>query len=235
MITLTLSILQTLIDWDTAIFLWFNSFHTDYWDNFMEMFTGRFVLIPFYLSIAFAVFRKFHWKAGAFFILAAVVLLIADDQLGSSIIRPAIGRLRPSNPDNPISTMVYVVDGYRGGRFGFPSAHAANSAGLAFLIIFLFRQRLLSLTMVLWLMLVCYSRMYLGVHYFGDVVAGVVLGLVNAAIVWLLSRSFLPDIVASLRPFDADDAQMRLPVYVCCASVVVMLLLAFFVDPSVKL
>ena len=60
------------------------------------------------------------------------------DQMCSSIIRPVVARLRPANPDNPIVDMVYIVNGYRGGSYGFPSCHAANSLGLAMFVVFLF-------------------------------------------------------------------------------------------------
>jgi undecaprenyl-diphosphatase len=134
--------------------------------------------------------------------------------------------------DNPISSFVHVVDGYRGGRYGFPSAHATNSFGLAFYIIYSFRRSLLSITMFLWAVLMCYTRVYLGVHYLGDVVAGMMLGLVNATIIYYLFKRFMPDTVESFKPKDDTSSGLRIPVYVCGASVATMLLLAIFINPS---
>ena len=56
------TVIQTLVDWDTQIFLAINGLHNDYWDNFMQMFSGRFIWLPFYLSIAYVMFRCFPWR-----------------------------------------------------------------------------------------------------------------------------------------------------------------------------
>ena len=87
---------------------------------------------------------------------------------------------------NPISDMVHIVNGHRGGRYGFPSCHAANTFGLAFFVWFLFRKRWLTVFMMGWALLTCYSRVYLGVHYPGDLIAGTLVGLIAAYIVYRL-------------------------------------------------
>ena len=82
--------------------------------------------------------------------------------------------------------MVHIVNGHRGGRYGFPSCHAANTFGLAFFVWFLFRKRWLTVFMMGWALLTCYSRVYLGVHYPGDLIAGTLVGLIAAYIVYRL-------------------------------------------------
>lgn len=98
------------------------------------------------------------------------------DQVCSSLIRPVVARLRPANLENPIVDMVYIVNGYRGGSYGFPSCHAANSFGLALYVVFTFRKRWLSLFIIAWAVLNCYTRIYLGVHYPGDLLVGGIIG-----------------------------------------------------------
>jgi undecaprenyl-diphosphatase len=84
--------------------------------------------------------------------------------------------MRPANPDNPLSVFIHTVNDYHGGSYGFPSSHAANTAGLTCFCVFVLRRRWLSWVMVGWMVLVCYSRMYLGVHYPSDILAGWLLG-----------------------------------------------------------
>ncbi len=232
MADLTLSILQTLIDWDTSIFLAVNSVHNEYWDNFMEMFSGRFIWVPFYVSFAWVMFRNFHWRVNVICLAAAILLLIIDDQVCSTVIRSALARMRPSNPDNPISPMVHVVNDYRGGSYGFPSAHAANCWGTTFFIIYVFRRHLLSVTMVLWAIAMCYSRMYLGVHYFGDVLAGMLLGLINASIIYYIFHRTMRSTTEKFKPNQLYAPQMYVPVIVCWSEVMLMLILAFGVNPG---
>lgn len=99
-----------------------------------------------------------------------------DTQVCATLIRPEVCRLRPSNPANPLSEMVHIVGGYRGGSYGFPSCHAANSFALASFLILLFANRKLSLFIFAWAVLNSYSRVYLGVHYPGDLLVGAIIG-----------------------------------------------------------
>lgn len=229
---LIFTILHLVNDWDSSMFLWINGWHTDYMDNFIEFYTHKFIWLPLYLSLVYVVFRNFQWKATLVWLLVAILLLVINDQLCASVLRHEVARMRPSNLDNPISSFVHVVDGYRGGRYGFPSAHAANSFGLAFYVMYVFRRILLSITMLLWAMMMCYTRIYLGVHYVGDLVAGMMLGLINATIIYYLFKQFMPHIVESFRPKDDTAPKLRLPVAVCGASVVTMLILSLFIDPA---
>ena len=95
--------------------------------------------------------------------------------LNPAVIR-SIKHIIECNPENPIADLVYIVNGRRGGGFGFPSCHAANSFGLAIFLICLFRKRWLSIFIVLWAFTNSYTRLYLGLHYPGDLVAGAIIG-----------------------------------------------------------
>lgn len=118
-----------------------------------------------YASILYVLLKNFNWKITLCCLTAIALTILFADQVCASLIRPAVERLRPSNPANPISDLVHIVNNYRGGRYGFPSCHASNSFGLAFFLVFLFRKRWLSLFILLWATLNCYTRIYLGVHY----------------------------------------------------------------------
>lgn len=179
-------IIQSLQSIDTDVLLFFNGIHAPFWDYFMYAFTGKLIWVPLYASILYLLLRNFHWKVALCYVVAIALTITFADQMCSSVIRPLAGRLRPSNPDNAIAELVHIVNGKRGGGFGFPSCHAANSFGLAMFVICVFRQRALSIAILLWAVLNSYTRLYLGLHYPGDLLAGAVVGILGGWICYYL-------------------------------------------------
>lgn len=173
---------------DENILLFFNGYHTEYWDEFMWMLTYRFTWIPLYVAIAYAVLRTFGWKRGMVYIVAIALTTLLADQIGSHVIRPWAMRLRPSNVDNPLSAMIHIVHDYRGGAYGMPSCHAANTVGLLTMLSLTFRNRGLMAMMDVWMLAQVYSRMYIGVHYPTDLLVGAALGFASACCVFMLWR-----------------------------------------------
>lgn len=173
---------ELIIGIDTEIFLWLNSRHTSFWDTFMFLTSGKLIWVPLYLSMLYAIFLCYGWRTMLLMGLMTAVAVGAADQLCSELLRPVIERMRPANLDNPLSRYVHIVDDYRGGRFGFPSSHAANTFALAALTAFLFRRWQYTLFVFTWAVIICYSRIYLGVHYPGDILAGLTIGSAFGAI-----------------------------------------------------
>lgn len=161
---------------DTEVFLFFNGLNHDIVDPFMATVSGRWIWVPLYLAIAACVVWRYGWVRGLIVIAAACIAVGMADFVCASVIRPVIGRLRPANIENPISSIVHVVNDYRGGRYGFPSCHAANTFALAVFTSLQLRRRHYSVFIFVWTVLLCYSRIYLGVHYPGDILAGAVVG-----------------------------------------------------------
>ncbi len=185
-----LDVLQPVVTTDTNVFLFINGMHNEFFDHFMSAYSGKWVWIPMYASILYVMLRNFHWKVTLFAVIGLALTITFADQVCATLIRPYVERLRPSNLDNPLSGMVHIVNNYRGGRYGFPSCHAANTFGLAFFILFLFRNRGLTLFMMCWALLTCYSRAYLGVHYPGDLLVGASIGMVGACVIyWLFVKA----------------------------------------------
>ncbi|MDO4171723.1 MAG: phosphatase PAP2 family protein [Prevotellaceae bacterium] len=169
---------------DTQLFFLVNGHHTLFLDEFFYLVSQKAVWVPLYVSLLYVVWRNYSWRGVLTVLLMVGAGMIVTDWANAHLLRPYIGRLRPSNPDNPIAHLVHVVHGRHGGGCGFPSAHSANIWLLTLLMIHWFRDGLLSLVMVLTAVLVCYSRVYLGFHYPGDILGGFVLALI---VTWLIT------------------------------------------------
>ncbi|MBP3536299.1 MAG: phosphatase PAP2 family protein [Muribaculaceae bacterium] len=187
--------IETLQNIDSQLLLFFNGYHTPFLDHFMMLFTGKFIWIPMYAAILPILFKKFRPGMAALLILGIVAAIALADQTCASLLRPYFHRLRPANLENPLSAFVTVVDGYRGGAYGFPSCHAANSLALATFLCLVVRRNFFVAFIFTWAAVNCYSRMYLGVHYPGDILVGGVIGaacgaLCYYAVVYVARRFF---------------------------------------------
>lgn len=181
--------LDTIQQLDTDIFLALNGFTCSWLDNFMWYFSGKWVWAFLYATILAAFFFRYGWRRALGLLLLIALIITVCDQLCGHWVRYSIERLRPSNPDNPISPLVHIVNGYRGGAYGFPSCHAANSFGLAVFVSLLFRNRPLTICMLLWAFITAYSRIILGVHYPGDLLVGATTGTIVAITAYYTARS----------------------------------------------
>lgn len=173
---------------DSQLLLLANSSHSVWADQFMMMFSGKFIWVPMYVALVFIIFRQFGWRKALIVLVGVGLAITLADQICATLIRPYVERLRPSNLENPLSAFVTVVNGYRAGAYGFPSCHASNSFALvAFMSLMVPRRRLI-VFLLLWAVVNCYSRMYLGVHYPGDILVGGCVGALCGAGVALAVR-----------------------------------------------
>ena len=220
--------LNTLEQADTQLLLFLNGFHNSYWDYFMMMYSSRFVWIPFYASFLYVMFRNYDWRSSTKCLIAIIAIVLLCDQTTSGLIKPMVERLRPSNTDNPISPMVHIVSNYRGGRYGFPSSHAANAWGMFFFAMYLTRNRKLSLFLLAWAVVMAFSRTYMGVHYPGDILVGILFGALFATLCYYLLDYADPQ---GTEQWKATNRQLRfswLPFTTGVISVMIMLIAAAF-------
>ena len=166
-----------LLSIDEQLLLFVNGLNTPILDVSMLHFSGKLFWLPLYVFLVAVIIKKHGIKKGVLSLVLLALMIWATDQLSSSVIRPLICRLRPSSPLNPISELLYFVNDSRGGTYGFPSSHAANSCALAAFLILLLKRRWLSVTLIFWAILVSGSRIYLGFHYPTDILAGGILGI----------------------------------------------------------
>lgn len=177
-----------LSDIDARLLLIVNGAHSPFFDSVMWCISGRWIWVPFYAVLAYLLFRRMSWKRASICLVIIGLIILAADQTCATLIRPEIGRLRPANLNNPLSSFVHVVNGYRGGRYGFPSCHAANTFALAVFMSLVIRHKWFTVMMFSWAFIVSYSRMYLGVHYFGDLFCGATIGSLFAVLFYYLQN-----------------------------------------------
>ena len=181
-------ILEVLQDIDRQLLLALNGSDSLFLDRVVRTLTHGATWIPLYLSLFYMVmknndnFRRLLLVlggAGLCYLLAGFV----DDE----IVKPLVARWRPTH-DPEIGTLVDIVDGYRGGNYGFFSAHASNTMSIATFFCWLARSRRLSSALVLWSLTNCWTRMYLGVHFPGDIIVGIIWGIIVGTGVYFLYR-----------------------------------------------
>jgi len=173
------------MDWllqiDSRIFLAINGWHSETWDGIMWWISGKTTWWPFYLLILGILGWKNKWHL-VFLVLFIVGVITLTDQTSVHLFKNVFQRLRPCHEPS-LEGLVHLVNNKCGGRFGFISSHAANSFGIAVLVSLWLRNRAYIAVMLVWALLIAYSRVYLGVHYPGDVLGGAIWG---AGCGWLI-------------------------------------------------
>lgn len=142
--------------------------------------------IPLYILLLYMVFKQYG-KRGWWILLAVGVLILCSDQLSAHVCKPLFHRLRPCfNPD--LEGLVHLPKGLPGGRYGFVSSHAANTFAVAAFLTAALRDSYKSIGWWLyaWALVSSYSRIYMGVHYPGDIIAGAALGIFIGWMIWKL-------------------------------------------------
>lgn len=177
---------EKLIHWDTQIFLALNGAHNSFFDVVMFWASDKYIWIPLYLFLLILVFIKLRWK-GVFVLVAIAVLITLSDQASVQLFKEVFKRLRPCH-EPALDGLVHLVDGRCGGKYGFVSSHATNVFALATFMSLFFREnyKYSTFLLMLWASFVAYSRIYLGVHYPGDVLGGAVLGAAIGIVVYKL-------------------------------------------------
>ena len=175
-----------LISLDKQWLLAVNGSDSLYLDRVAHVLTTALTWLPLYLSLFYVVLHNNENFRKVLYVLAGAGLCVLfAGTVDDMIVKPMVARRRPTH-DPEIGMLVDVVDGYRGGRYGFFSAHASNTFSIAVYFCWLIRSRLLSIALVIWSFTNCWTRMYLGVHFPGDILVGLTWGLIVGTCVYYL-------------------------------------------------
>jgi undecaprenyl-diphosphatase len=158
---------------DQQLFMFLNSANSPFWDNVMYFVSMRVVWVPLYAAILIYLGARYKRRFGIIVLFIIIAVVLSDQS--SVLIKNAVDRLRPCYEPS-LQGLVHVVQGECGGKFGFVSSHAANSFNAALLSLMLIKKRWYSISIIIWASIVSYSRIYLGVHYPGDVLCGAIMG-----------------------------------------------------------
>ena len=219
--------MEKILQLDSDLLLFINSHHTPFWDQVLWYATQSWVWIPLYLLMIYVIWKlatgiKFEQKRERYIALIVLLAIAAiglaaglSDFVTSGILKKWICRPRPTH--SAIAHSLHILHGYAGGKYGFPSSHAANTFAVATAYVMIVKRlrrthhtfavnkysqitsvRILNAVMTLlvisYVLLNCYSRMYLGVHYPLDILCGAAIGLLFG---WLFGLLFS----RSIRPF----------------------------------
>lgn len=167
--------LETLKSIDESLFLFLNARHNSFFDPIMWLFSDKIFWGPLYVWFLWLLYKKYpkhYWTV----LIAIILLIVASDQL-CNLVKDSVMRLRPSHEPH-LQAIIHTLNGYLGGTYGFYSGHASNAFAVAIFMITIFateRNYVIPIALV-YAIFTAYSRIYLGVHYPGDVVTGAFAG-----------------------------------------------------------
>lgn len=178
--------LEFITNIDTQLTLFLNGSDSEMLDAIAVTATKTSTWIPLGILLLYVLMRMKNWKNALLVILCVAIAITLADQMASGIFKPLVARLRPSHTPE-LQGVIDLVGDYRGGRYGFFSSHAANTCAVAVFLSLLFRKRVFTVAICSWAMVNSWTRLYLGVHYVGDIMVGLIWG---ALVGWMVFRLY---------------------------------------------
>lgn len=165
---------------DEQLLLFGNSLHNSFFDTIIPHLTNFWVWIPLFIWWAVELYKIYSRKL-IIIVFCIIGLLVVTDR-SSVFIKNAVKRYRPTH-NIELKEKIHVINDYRGGQYGYVSSHATNAVAIAcfiFLLLKAYPKKWLKLSLLLWAIILCYTRIYLGVHYPFDLLSGGLLGIMWA-------------------------------------------------------
>lgn len=180
---------STILDLDQKLTLALNGSDSLVMDHIMLLITSTMVWIPIGIFLLYYIYSKCGLKTMLLVLGGILLCILFADMVSSGVCKPLVARPRPTR-EPALAGMIDIVNGYRGGRYGFFSSHAANTMSVAIFLSLLLRRRSVVLLLIVWSLLNCWSRIYLGVHYVGDIVVGLAWGTLVGWGIYLAMRRY---------------------------------------------
>ena len=205
---------------DHQIFLILNGMRHPFADTFMWLYSSKIIWVPLYCSLAWLLYKCYGLKMALILLTAIILCVTITDMECARLFRPLLARPRPAADESELRHLVHLVNDYRGGRYGFPSCHAANSFCLSTAMMLTVRIYKLSIFLLIWALLTCYSRIYLGVHFPGDLMLGALIGTINAVITMTCCHKYLNPGSVMTRP---TPLAVTLPIIIGAVTIAITL------------
>ena len=183
--------IDTLLEYDTELFLYLNNLGNPTWDGFWLLVTNKFTFVPLYAILLFLIYRKLGWKVLLFLVFVIAAMITFTDQV-TNLFKDGFERPRPCREEDLSAIMRYVAE--RCGKYGFFSGHSSNSMAAAVFAGLLLKPHYKNLIFILlfWSAMVAYSRVYVGVHYPLDIFCGMIFGALSGYLFYRI-QNYLKD------------------------------------------
>jgi len=172
---------------DENVLFYFQSLHTFQLDNFFWQVSEGWIFLPLWTFILIRFIKEYSIIDNIKILVIVILSIFLSDQM-SNVFKSTFKRERPTHNEKYYDK-IKLVNNYKGGKYGFYSAHASNSAAIAVLAILLIKKSRWKFIIILYPFLTGISRMYLGVHYFSDVLVGWIMGsLIALFVYWMINN-----------------------------------------------
>lgn len=188
--------IEQLLEYDTQLFLFLNNLGSEPWDGLWLAITEKLTFIPLYALLLFLLYKKFGAKSLLVFVVLVALMITFTDQI-TNVFKRGFMRPRPCGEVDLIDHMRFIA--VRCGKYGFFSGHSSNSmaaAVFAGLMLKPFYKNLIFVLLV-WSVIVAYSRIYVGVHYPLDILCGLTFGALAGFMFYKIAEYALKKFVKS--------------------------------------
>ncbi|MDR1779188.1 MAG: phosphatase PAP2 family protein [Tannerella sp.] len=180
--------METILEYERDWFLWLNNSHTPFLDDFIIWFAGAWIWLPTVLVPLYFVWKDRKHALPVFLGIVAVVVL--GMLLPAFVIKPIFARFRPiTHPDFKEHVML-LNDIRANGLYGFVSGHASTAFSFAVFTLLIIRKYIYSILILIWALLIGYSRIYMGAHFISDVIGGIIVGILLGWATYALYKRF---------------------------------------------